>query len=138
MAKILVLEADKILAGNLSRYLRNSGHSVTWSSGPQEAIEQTDKNQPDVIVTDLVLGEHSGVEFLYELRSYPEWQDLPVIILSTIAYNDLASTGHSLKELNIAEFYYKSETSLPEIAKAIDLLSQPLQSPAGLGTRTAR
>lgn len=125
MSKVLILESDRILAGNLARYLRNSGHRVVWSGGPQAAIEDADKHHPEVIVMDLLLGGHGGVEFLYELRSYPEWHDLPVIILSSVSAGDLMLASSNLDALNITEFYYKPETSLLDIAQAVDRATQP-------------
>lgn len=125
MSKILVLEADRLLASNLRRYLLNSGHKVIWSATPQAAIEATDRIRPDVIVMDIMLGGHSGVEFLYELRSYPEWQNLPVIILSSLPAHDVLQADLSLEQLNIAQYFYKPDTALAQVAAAVDMAVQP-------------
>lgn len=127
MAKILLLEADQPLANNLRRYLRNSGHKVVWSATPQAAIEATDQTHPDVIVMDILLGGHSGVEFLYELRSYPEWQKLPVIILSSLPAHDVLQADLSLEQLNIAKYFYKPDTALVQVAAAVDNAVQPVR-----------
>jgi CheY-like chemotaxis protein len=121
VANILLLETDHILAKNLGIFLRGLGHEISWCVEPQEAIDNADKNPPDVIVLDLMLANHrSGIEFLYEFRSYPEWQNLPVVIFSHVAAEDLRGCLDSLKQLNVAAFRYKPTTSLTELAKSID------------------
>ena len=128
MAKILILETDRVLAGNLRQYLRNSGHKAIWSATPQTAIEATDQQSPDVIVMDLLLGGHSGVEFLYELRSYPEWQNLPVIILSSLSSRNVQNPSTGLEQLNITQFFYKPDTKLNQVAAAVDMAVQPTKA----------
>lgn len=122
------METDHILAKNLSKYLSKLGHEVAWCVEPQEAIDSADKHQPDVIILDLMLANHrSGVEFLYELRSYPEWQNLPVVIFSHVAAENLKGCLESLQQLNVAAFRYKPTTSLTDLAASIDqALRQPV------------
>jgi CheY-like chemotaxis protein len=128
MANVLLMETDHILAKNLCEYLQGLGHEVSWCVEPQEAIDQADKNKPDVIILDLMLANHrSGIEFLYEFRSYPEWQHLPVVIFSHVAAENLKGCLESLQQLNVAAFRYKPTTSLMDLAKSIDqALSQPV------------
>ena len=127
MSKVLLLEADRVLAGNLGAYLRKNGYRVIWSGEPQTAIEYTDEHKPDVIVMDLMLGGHGGVEFLYELRSYPEWQDLPVIILSSVSGTELELAGTDLGQFNIAGFHYKPQTPMSSVLAAIGQVAQPIR-----------
>jgi len=129
MANILLIETDHILAKNLSKYLKGLGHKVSWHVEPQAAINHADKSQPDVIILDLLLSNHrSGIEFLYEFRSYPEWQNLPVVIFSHVAAEDLRGCLDALKQLNVAAYRYKPTTSLSDLAQSIDqALQQPIK-----------
>jgi len=38
--------------------------------------------RPDVIILDLMMPKMDGFEFLHELRSRPEWQDIPVVVVT--------------------------------------------------------
>jgi CheY-like chemotaxis protein len=128
MANILLLETDRILAKNLSKFLATLGHDVAWCVEPQEAIDCADQHCPDVIILDLMLANsRSGVEFLYEFRSYPEWQNLPVVIFSHVAAEKLKGCLDSLKQLNVAAYRYKPTTSLTDLAASIN---QALKLPA--------
>ncbi len=129
MADILLMETDHILAKNLSKYLKSLGHNVSWCVEPQDAINHADHRCPDVIILDLLLvNNRSGIEFLYEFRSYPEWQDLPVIIFSHVAAENLKDCIDSLEQLNVAAHRYKPTTTLADLAKTIDLSLQPKKS----------
>ena len=95
MAKILLIEPDRQLAQTYYEALQTEGHTVIAAAGAQTAILATDQEQPDLIILEPQLVEHSGIEFLYELRSYSEWQLTPVIIQTIIppaAFNAVPET----------------------------------------------
>ena len=97
MAKILLLEPDSVLAGNIERYFANAKHTVSVHSDPQQAVTSADSRAPDLIIAELQLAGRSGVEFLYEFRSYPEWQNIPVIILTSQILTD-QDRGYLMKK----------------------------------------
>jgi len=66
MAHILLIEPDRPLAGSYCQALETAGHQVVLCAGAQSAIFATDSRIPDVIVLELQLIEHSGIEFLYQ------------------------------------------------------------------------
>ena len=120
MVKILLLETDHLLAKNLRQFLKNSGYEVDWQVDPQAAIESADTVPPDAIVLDLMLAQHSGIEFLYEFRSYPEWQNLPVIIFSNISAEEVSGCLEAFEQLNVSAYHYKLTTSLAKLADSVD------------------
>jgi CheY-like chemotaxis protein len=129
VANILLIETDHLLAKNLTKFLKKLGHQVSWQVEPQGAMDQADITQPDVIVLDLLMANHrSGVEFLYEFRSYPEWQSLPVVIFSHVAAEDLKDCLDSMQQLNVAAYRYKPTTSLSDLAQTINKALQPLNA----------
>jgi len=80
-----------------------------------------DAHAPDVIILDLLLAGRSGVELLYELRSYPDWQSIPVLVYSNIRLTDLPAG--CTQELGIVDFLYKPTTRVKDIAAAVASLS---------------
>lgn len=84
MKHILLIEPDKILSENYRLSFQKSGYKIQITHDAQAAIYAVDKIKPDLIVLEIQLASHSGIEFLYELRSYSDWQNIPVIILSLI------------------------------------------------------
>jgi CheY-like chemotaxis protein len=130
MASVLLIETDRLLAKNLSHFLDGLGHQIAWYVDPQEAIEQADQTAPDVIVLDIILtNQRSGIEFLYELRSYPDWRDLPVVIFSCVAAEQLKGCLESMQQLNISAYHYKPTTTLQKLAHTINqAVRQPVQA----------
>jgi len=126
MARILLIEADRVLATNLQAFLKAAGHQVEWHVDPQVAMDAIDKKKPDLLILDLLLAGRSGVEFLYELRSYPDWQKLPIIVFSSVSNRELGqSAPDALKQLDIAAYLYKPETNLSQLAAAVKQALQP-------------
>ena len=117
---ILLVEPDRVLADTYKRLLNDSGWTVTPCASAQAAIFATDQQKPDLIIMELQLIEHSGIEFLYELRSYPEWQDIPVIVHSQIPPSEFTAHSRLLKDnLKVAHYLYKPQTTLKELIKKV-------------------
>ncbi|MEK7594815.1 MAG: response regulator [Patescibacteria group bacterium] len=128
MSKILLIEPDRMLTETYGRSLVSAGHQVMACFTAQAGIQAADKQQPDVVILELQLVEHSGIEFLYEFRSYSEWQNIPVIIQTTVPPSEFHDNWELLKqELNVQTYLYKPETSL---AQLIDVVAEQLSVPA--------
>jgi len=120
MARILLIEPDKLLAETYAEVLRAEGHQVVVRAGAQAAVTAADEARPDIVVLELQLVEHSGIEFLYEFRSYAEWQKIPVIIHSQVPPAEFMGSQKILKhELGVNTYLYKTRTSLRELAAAV-------------------
>ncbi len=112
MSKILLLEPNRLLAQQYMALLQGMGHDVEWSEDAQTGITSADETVPDLIIIELLLAGHSGIEFLYEFRSYPEWRDVPAIVLTSVAPRDIKASEQILRELGVAMLLYKPDTSL--------------------------
>lgn len=125
-----MVETDRVIADNLSRYLSRSGHEIDWQQDLQAAIDASDNCCPDLVVLDLMLCGRSGVEFLYEFRSYPDWQDIPVVLFSNISIRDLGASTAGFNQLNISAYHYKPTTSMAQLAHSIDfVINNPINAP---------
>ncbi len=126
MARILFIEPDRLLGANAKKILKHAGHDVDWHVDPQSAMNSADAAHPDIIILDVLLAGRSGLEFLYEFRSYPEWAQLPVIIYSNVSAEDFNAAGTGFKHLGVAAYFYKPVTSINDLSKAIDQILQPI------------
>ncbi len=119
MAHILLLEPDSLLAGSLSQFFANANHSVSVHSDPQAAVTAADSQKPDIIITELQLAGRSGVEFLYEFRSYPDWQAIPIIVFTNLHPEQTKIYQEVLNELGISGCLHKTGSGLPELLKLV-------------------
>lgn len=118
MARVLLIEPNRALAKQYWQVLEQSGHEVIICLNGQMAIMAADEQTPDVVVLELQLKKHNGVEFLYEFRSYPEWQSVPVII-QTLVPEDEFKGATALPHLNIYKYLYKPTSSLKALTDAV-------------------
>jgi DNA-binding response OmpR family regulator len=118
---ILLIEPDWVLAETYGRAFQAEGHNVVPCASAQSGIQAADKQSPDLVVLELQLIDHSGIEFLYEFRSYSEWQHIPVIVQSHIPPAEFAANWQLLKqELGVQEYLYKPSTNLVRLLGSVN------------------
>jgi DNA-binding response OmpR family regulator len=125
MAEVLLLDTDRQFSKNLAKYLIGEGHGVSTYVEPQQAILGVDKKRPNVIMLDLVLASRSGIEFLYELRSYPEWQDIPVLVVGRLTHDEVLSFQPAFHELNVSDYLNRATISLNGIKDKVEQVLMP-------------
>jgi DNA-binding response OmpR family regulator len=119
--QILIIEPDAILSNLYRQSIEEAGHQVMWCTDAEAAIQLADEQTPDVVVLELQMAGHNGVEFLYEFRSYPEWKDVPIIILSGVP--DAAFSPILQRQLGITAYHYKPRTKLHNLVNTLDRLA---------------
>ncbi|BAY19493.1 two-component system, regulatory protein [Nostoc sp. HK-01] len=80
---ILIVEDSPSELELMSHYLKESGYNVIKASGAKEALEQAILQNPDAIVTDVVMPGMSGFELCRSLKKNPATQKLPIVICSS-------------------------------------------------------
>ena len=91
----------------------------------QSAIRTLDEHGADIIVMELQLVGHNGIEFLYELRSYADWQSLPVVLL-TLQNPEIMNNKVLAEHIKIARFLHKPRTDVKDILQSVaELALQP-------------
>ena len=131
MAHILIIEPDVRLAGSYAAALLASGHSVVCRTTAQDGIIAADVAAPDLVILELQLVAHGGIEFLYEFRSYADWRAVPVIVASHVPPAELAGSSELLESgLGVRRFLYKPYMTLEQLVSA----AVAVLAPAGQGT----
>jgi CheY-like chemotaxis protein/anti-sigma regulatory factor (Ser/Thr protein kinase) len=80
--RVLVVDDDDVLRGNVARMLEREGWTVMEARNGRAALAVFDEAIPEAIVLDLVMPEMDGFEFLAEFRRHAEWRDIPVIVMT--------------------------------------------------------
>jgi DNA-binding NarL/FixJ family response regulator len=76
---ILIVEDEWVVARDMQRCLQDAGYRVTGLvSSPAEALEQIDADTPDLVLIDIVLGPHDGMELAERLQE----RDLPFVYVT--------------------------------------------------------
>ena len=115
-----MLEPDAVLARIYREVFEMAGYDVRRSVSAQDAVFLVDGLVPDVILVELQLVAHSGIEFLYELRSYAEWQHIPVLIHSCIPPIEFQDSMDLLTTmLHVKKYLYKPHTTLQTLLREV-------------------
>lgn len=120
MAKILLVEPDIPLAETYSRALIRAGHDAMWCITARQAILGADDTYPDMVVLEPQLAEHGGIEFLYEFRSYPEWDAVPIIIFSRLPADEFPLSAAVVADLGIRGYWHKPRYPLVRFVRTLE------------------
>src|SRR5256885_10221249 len=76
---ILVVEDEASIASFVSLYLKNAGYDVTTAASGTEALAAAEREQPSLIVLDLMLPDIDGIEICRRIR---QKSDVPILMLT--------------------------------------------------------
>ena len=77
--KVLVVDDEKMIVKGLRFSLLQDGYEVDTAYDGAEALQKASENQYDIILLDVMLPKHSGLEVLQQIR---EFSSVPVIMLT--------------------------------------------------------
>ncbi len=122
--QVLLIEPDRFLAKAYNEALEAQGHTVTWVPSAEGGIHAADSTKPDCVVLALNMARHNGIEFLYEFKSYPEWQAVPVVLLIPRVEYDLGDTKILRSQLGVRTVLVRSQTTLAQLCEAVNIAGQ--------------
>jgi phosphoserine phosphatase RsbU/P len=90
-ARVLVVDDSRLMRLALIRSLRELGvESIAEAANGQEALEQIQSDEFDVMLLDIEMPIMSGTELLRVMKDNPRLQRLPVIVISSTEQLDTA------------------------------------------------
>tara|TARA_R110002049_G_scaffold307590_1_gene508515 strand:+ start:10416 stop:11753 length:1338 start_codon:yes stop_codon:yes gene_type:complete len=93
MKKILILDDEVSIVKTLSLHMKNEGYKVYEETKFDSAIHQIEKECPDIVITDLRVGDVSGIEVLKKIKS----MGLPVECIIITAYGTIENAVESMR-----------------------------------------
>ena len=83
-AKILVVDDTDRNVKLLSDLLKFKGFAVVTASGGREALEQVDREQPDLVLLDVMMPDLNGYDVCRKIRENPTTGVLPVVMVTAL------------------------------------------------------
>ncbi|NLQ04354.1 response regulator transcription factor [Cylindrospermopsis raciborskii] len=81
-AQLLLVDDEPGLREAVKEYLQESGFGVRVASNAREGWELIQQNIPDLVISDVMMPQVDGYQFLKQLRDDPRLTSLPVIFLT--------------------------------------------------------
>jgi two-component system sensor histidine kinase/response regulator len=129
-ARILVVDDQPANIQIVGAVLGKLGHEIIPASDGATALKRVGLRLPDLILLDLLMPGMDGCEVCRQLKSNPDWKDIPVIFLSAADDKDLivraldsGGVDYITKPFNQAELISRVRTQLA-LKTARDRLKQ--------------
>jgi two-component system C4-dicarboxylate transport response regulator DctD len=116
--RVMVIEDDESFLRSVVRSLELSGHKVTPFTHPRKALENLALVQPEVVLTDLVLGDMSGMEVLTHLRTVDP--SLPVVMMTAVGNIPTAIQAVRTGAYDFLEKPFDSERLLGVLQRGVE------------------
>jgi CheY-like chemotaxis protein len=82
MKALLIVDDEFALVETLKDFLEDAGYRVETAGNGQEGLEVMKRSRPDLVLTDLMMPVMSGKEMISAMRSDPQLESIPVILMS--------------------------------------------------------
>ncbi|MBM2820887.1 MAG: response regulator with CheY-like protein receiver domain and winged-helix DNA-binding-like protein [Candidatus Berkelbacteria bacterium] len=119
---ILIVEDEKSLRNVLRQKLEHENFEVLEATNGQEGLDQAIKNNPDLILLDIVMPVMDGFTMIEQLRNHEHERgilvgnQIPIILLSNLS--DQEKFAESQKK-GVYDFLVKSDWTLEAVVVKI-------------------
>ncbi len=84
MAKsVLIVDDSAVIRNSLCFLLQNEGFEVQTAANGLDGLEQVRSRHFDTIIADINMPKMHGYDFIKEIRQQSNYQDVPIIIITT-------------------------------------------------------
>jgi signal transduction histidine kinase len=125
-AKIVVADDSRTQRSTISLALERSGHKVIQAGSGLEAITQVCREDPDLLVSDIIMPDLNGYQVCRLLKNDPAIQDIPIILLTTLDQQEHRFWG---KEAGADSYVLKAADSAPLEKEVARLLVEKKRPP---------
>jgi two-component system chemotaxis response regulator CheY len=93
---VLVVDDSSAMRALLGVGLRTAGYAVEEARDGQEALERLLRGGVDLLLSDCIMPVMDGMTLVREIKSRPELQSIPVIMLTTECQGAQIREGRAL------------------------------------------
>ncbi len=91
MSSILVIDDETYNFDVIQTLLSNQTYKLDYATSGQDALDNLEDYQPDVILLDVMMPKMDGIEVCRRLKSMDAWKHVPIIMVTSLtAKKDIA------------------------------------------------
>ena len=116
MKKIFVVDDEYDLLYTVKKVIEyyNKDYNVTILDSGKKLFETLKRSIPDLILLDIMMPDLNGWDIFKKLKSINEWNDIPLIFISSVADDTSKITANSIAD-DFIEKPFDSEILLRKI-----------------------
>ena len=134
MPKILIADDSIAVRKVAERLLTEAGFSVTLAANGEEALAYLAKEQPDVVVSDVIMPDKSGYEVCAFVRGQAALAATPVLLISGIVNDEVTKQAESCRADGVLKKPFQG-TSLKD--RVFELLAKRQEFAAAVSSPTS-
>jgi DNA-binding response OmpR family regulator len=113
--KIAVIEDEPDTAEMIAEMMRISGYEVVKYFSSTSALDSLKQEKPAAVILDVMMPDYSGLELLRNMRRLPDFQSLPVIVVSALHFSTDIEAGFAAG----ATLYLTKPVSYVDLKQAV-------------------
>ncbi|MDM1046667.1 hybrid sensor histidine kinase/response regulator [Sphingobacterium hotanense] len=121
---ILVAEDNPIHSLILENILRMQGYGVLLADSFDKAFSILSKDHVDLILMDVIMGDMSGFDIVKTIMETPEYQDIPVIFITSLDSTEDIIRGFDSGAVDYIRKPFEPQILLRRVRQQINLLYQ--------------
>ena len=82
--RILIVDDEPLNIKLLAAKLQFDNYEILTATGGRKALEIVASNRPDIILLDIMMPEMNGYEVIRRLKSSPETENIPIILVTAL------------------------------------------------------
>lgn len=132
MSRILIVDDMAASRQGMAKLLDREGYETHCAFNGAEALAKLKTIKPDLILLDQMMPEVDGLTFLSNIRRFPKWRAIPVIMLTG---NRDRSHVMRARTLGVGDHDYliKAEFTMPQLLERVREHVAPKPPPSGGG-----
>lgn len=128
MRRILIVDDVPLGRDAIARLLQQEGYETVVARNGADALVKLKERIPDLILLDHMMPEVDGLTFLSQVRRFPKWKNLPVIMFT--GNKDRTAQRQALT-LKVNEYLVKAEMTADQIIEKINQYFRGVSQTAG-------
>ena len=116
---IMIVEDDPEFQDIFAMMLEETGHVIISARDGNDALEKLETQKPDLLIVDILLEAMMGDALFLQLKSVPEYSNIPIILVSSFPARDYKNLENIDPKLTFLEKPFTKDTLLKVVREKL-------------------
>jgi CheY-like chemotaxis protein len=130
MAKVLVIDDSLSVRKVVERALLGRQMEVVCAATGSEALERFERDEPDVVVCDVLMPDKDGYEICEFVKRHPRLGATPVLLMSGIVNDEVRERAARVKSSDVLSKPFAADDLLRRLDALLSMGAPPAPAPS--------